>query len=57
MPSRGSGAPTRDVAPDVIAVEAIIEKPCGVTTLHTVIRLLTGTTGDLPTCGPPLAGA
>jgi CheY-like chemotaxis protein len=37
------------------AVEAIIEKPCGVTTLQTVIRLLTGTTGAIPNPGPKLA--
>ncbi len=36
------------------AVEAIIEKPCGVTTLHTVIRLLTANHGEIPTaCRAP----
>jgi CheY-like chemotaxis protein len=39
------------------AVEAIIEKPCGLTTLYTVIRRLTGTSGDWPTVAPTLAGA
>jgi CheY-like chemotaxis protein len=39
------------------AVAAIIETPCGLTILHTGIRLLTGTPGDLAPCGPPLAGA
>jgi len=36
---------------------AIIETLCGLTALHTGIHLLTGTTGDLPPCGAPLAGA
>ena len=36
--------------------EAILETPCGFTTLHTGIHLLTGTTGGLPPCGSPLAG-
>ena len=31
------------------AVEAIIEKPCGITTLHTVIRLLTAHPKEKPT--------
>jgi FixJ family two-component response regulator len=39
------------------AVEAIIEKPCGVTTLYSVIRRLTGTSGERPHVGPTLAGA
>ena len=38
-------------------VEAIVEKPCGLTALLTVIRVLTVTTGDRPTAGPPLASA
>jgi len=33
------------------AVEAIIEKPCGSTTLHTVIRQLTATHGEIPPAG------
>jgi len=47
-----------EIAPHQRAVvEAIIEKPCGVTTVQTVIRLLTGTTGAIPNLGPTLASA
>jgi CheY-like chemotaxis protein len=38
-------------------VEAIIEKPCGSRILDTVIRQLTGTSGDRSTVAPTLAGA
>jgi CheY-like chemotaxis protein len=37
--------------------EAIVEKPCGLTALQTVIRALTGHAGDRPTAGPALASA
>lgn len=38
-------------------VEAIIEKPCGAKILDTVIRRLTGTSGDRSDVAPTLAGA
>ena len=47
-----------EIAPHQRAVvEAIIEKPCGLTTLYTVIRRLTGTSGDRPTVAPTPASA
>jgi hypothetical protein len=43
--------------PQRSAVAVSIEPPCGLTLLHTGIRLRTKTTGDRSPCGPPLAGA
>jgi len=47
-----------EIAPHQRAVvEAIIEKPRGLNTLHSVIRRLTGTSGDRSTVAPTLASA
>lgn len=52
-----SGA-AHEIAPHQrAAVEAIIDKPCGLATLQAVIRRLTGMTGAMPNSGPTLAGA
>ncbi len=46
-----------EIAPHQRAVvEAIIEKPCRLTTLQTVLRRLTGKSGDQPNLAPTLAG-
>jgi CheY-like chemotaxis protein len=39
------------------AVDAIIEKPCRLTTLQTTIRMFTVTAGDMPHAGPTAAAA
>ena len=41
--------------PERALAEAILEKPCGLSALQTVIRVLTVQAADRPTAGPPLA--